>query len=415
MDKEQELVIPEEFSKIIVDFVNDIRNTFPEVEKLIEKWWKPNDFFSYIDNEEERQVAIKKSRDVSITFLFKFCQKKYPSHFFEILYQNNDIFKEDSDVDTEFLPHIHFKNLWSFDITDKTRETIWKYLQLILFSVVSSINNKEAFGDSAKLFEAINEDDFKSKLEETLSQMQELFDMSGNEMDPDSSTSGPSFNMENMPNPDQIHEHISGMLGGKLGQLAKEIAEETATDLNLDMDNVSDMKDIFNKLIKNPTKLMSLVKNVTDKLESRIKSGEIKESEIMSEASDILNKMKNMPGMGNIQQMLGKMGMAGLGGKGGKLNVNAMEAQLNRNMKAAQTKERIRAKAEANRLAKERQNQEQKQEVNQEQSQEGNKYDMTNEQIEKIISIFSTGENVEKTPRSKPNETSKGKNKKGKK
>ena len=412
-EQEQELVIPEEFSKIIIDFVNDIKNTFPEVEKLIEKWWKPIEFFDYVENEEERQVAIKKSHEVSIVFLFKFCQKKYPSHFFEILYQNNDIFKEESEVDTEFLPHIHFKNLWNFDITDKTRETIWKYLQLILFSVVSSINNKEAFGDSAKLFEAINEDDFKSKLEETLTQMQDLFDMSGNN-DMSSDNPAPSFNMENIPNPDQIHEHISGMLGGKLGQLAKEIAEETASDLNLDMDNVGDMKDIFNKLIKNPTKLMSLVKNVTDKLDTRIKSGEIKESEIMSEASDILNKMKNMPGMGNIQQMLGKMGMAGLGGKGGKLNVNAMEAQLNRNMKAAQTKERIRAKAEASRLAKEKQNQ------NQSQSQQENnsnlKHDMTNEQIEKIISIFSTGENVEKTPRNKPNDSSsKGKNKKNKK
>jgi len=398
---DEELIVPEEFSKIIVDFVGDIKNTFPEVEKLIEKWWKPNEYFDYITDENVKQEAIKKSQEESINFLFKFCQKKYPPHFFEILYQNNDIFKDESDVDTEFLPHIHFKNLWSFDITDKTRETIWKYLQLILFSIVSSINNKEAFGDSAKLFEAINEEDFKTKLEETLSQMQNIFDISDNEM-PEGTT--PSFNMENMPNPDQIHEHISGMLDGKLGQLAKEIAEETAANLNMDMDNVTDMKDVFNKLIKNPTKLMGLVKTVTDKLDSRIKSGEIKESEIMSEASDILNKMKNMPGMGNIQQMLGKMGMSGLGGKGGKLNMGAMEAQLNRNMKAAQTKERIKAKAEAIRLAKEKL------------AQDNNlnaKNEISEEQIDKIVSIFSTGENVEKTPRNAkpPQQSSKGKKK----
>lgn len=402
---DEELKIPEEFSKIIVDFVNDIKNTFPEVEKLIEKWWKPKEYFNYIENEEEKQNAIIKSQEQSTILLFKFCQKKYPPHFFEILYQNNDIFSNESEADTEFLPHIHFKNLWNFDISDKTRETIWKYLQLILFSIVGSLNNKEAFGDSAKLFEAINEEDFKSKLEETLSQMQGLFDMSNNEM-PDGSA--PSFNMENMPNPDEIHEHISGMLGGKLGQLAKEIAEETAANLNMDMDNVSDMKDVFNKLIKNPTKLMGLVKSVTDKLESRIKSGEIKESEMMSEASEILNKMKNMPGMGNIQQMLSKMGMAGLGGKGGKLNMGAMEAQLNKNMKAAQTKERIRAKAEANRLAKEKQMMET---IN------SNKSEITDEQIDKIISIFSTGETIEKTPRNaKPQQNAtKNKNKKNKK
>lgn len=401
---DEELVVPEEFSKIIVDFVNDIKNTFPEVEKLIGKWWKSIEHFENIKDVNEKEEAIKKSQKESIILLFKFCQKKYPPHFFEILYQNNSIFTEDSEVDTEFLPHIHFKNLWNFDISEKTRETIWKYLQLILFSTVGSINDKEAFGDSAKLFEAINEEDFKTKLEETMSQMQGLFDISNNDM-PDGTT--PNFDMNDMPNPDQIHEHISGMLGGKLGQLAKEIAEETAANLNMDMDNSTDMKDVFNKLIKNPTKLMGLVKTVTDKLDSRIKSGEIKESEIMSEASDILNKMKNMPGMGNIQQMLGKMGMSGLGG--GKLNMGAMEAQLNRNMKAAQTKERIKAKAEAIRIAKEKIS---------ENKNVGSKNDITDEQIDKIVSIFSTGEIVEKTPRgTKPHQQSsaKGKNKKNKK
>jgi hypothetical protein len=110
--------------------------------------------------------------------------------------------------------------------------------------------------------------------------------------------------------------------------------------VNVDLENVSDMKDLFNKLIKNPTKLMGLVKNIGDKIDQRMKSGELKESELMSEASEIMQKMKNMPGM---QSVLSKM--AGLGGKG-KMNMGAMEAQLNRNMKAAQMKERMKTKAE---------------------------------------------------------------------
>ena len=197
------------------------------------------------------------------------------------------------------------------------------------------------------------------------------------------------INMENMPNANDIHEHINGMLGGKLGSLAKEIAEETAANLNMDMENVTDMKDVFNKLIKNPTKLMGLVKNVGDKLDSRIKSGEIKESELMAEASEIMNKMKNMPGLGDIQSMLSKMGM-GMGGKGGKVNTSAMEAQLNKNMKAAQLKERIRAKAEANRVQKEFDKQ------SKPQQEQPLKPLLTDEQI---ISIFSSGEKAERTPR----------------
>lgn len=405
--------VPEEFTKVIKDFVGDLRITFPEYEPLIDKWWKAKSSFNNIHDEEERLKAIKLSETTSTKLLFTFCKKRLPPRFFDILYQSDEMFNEDSTIDTEFLPHIHFKNLWKFDITQKTRDVIWKYLQLILFSIVGSLENKEAFGDSAKLFDAINQEDFRTKLQETLSKMQGMFDLSANLGEGAGEGLGSNINMENMPNADEIHDHITGMLDGKLGKLAKEIAEETAANFNMDMENATDMNDVLNKLIKNPTKLMGLVKNVGDKLDTRIKSGEIKESELIAEATEIMNRMKNMPGMGNIQSMLSKMGMGdlgnlgNLGGLGGKVNVGAMEAQLNKSMKLAQTKERIKAKSEANQKAR-------------------NSLAQTQLPIpdtpaiseEEIIKIFSTGEKVDKTPRnaSQPQKTGEvKKKKKGKK
>ena len=329
--------IPEEFSKVIKDFVMDIKSTFPEVSPLINKWWKDKSVFSNIEKEDEREKAYLEAESKSIMFLFKFCQKKFPPRFFEILYQNEELFKEDSALDTEFLPHIHFKNLWQFEISQKTRDTIWKYLQLILFSLVGSIDNREAFGDTAKLFEAINEDEFKSKLEETMEQMSGLFEKSESEKDSEKSEDSKSDSFpnlgKNMPSANDIHEHITGMLDGKLGKLAKEIAEETAANLNIEMENVTDMKGVFNNLIKNPSKLMGLVKSVGDKLDSRIKSG-------------------------------------------GKMNMGAMKSQLDKNMTMAQMKERMKAKAESNKMAKETQN-----------------------ANANANTVFSTGETVEKTPR----------------
>ena len=93
--------------------------------------------------------------------------------------------------------------------------------------------------------------------------------------------------------------------------MAKEIAEETASDLNLDMENITDMNDVFQKLFKNPGKLMGLVKNVSDKLDMKLKDGDINEKELMSEVGDLMSKMKHMPGMDNLHSMLGKMGMSG--------------------------------------------------------------------------------------------------------
>ena len=149
-----------------------------------------------------------------------------------------------------------------------------------------------------------------------------------------------------MPNPEAVHDHISKLLNGKIGALAKEIAEETAGDLDLgiDLENPEqlNMGNVFQKLFKNPGKLMNMVKNVGKKLDDKFKKGDIKESELMQEASELLSNMKNMPGMGNLSSMLsqlGMKGMGGLGGKGGKVNIGAMQNHLQQNMKNAKMKE----------------------------------------------------------------------------
>ena len=381
--------IPEEFSKVVKDFVGDLLVTFPEYGPLIDKWWKSKSFFDYIEDEEGRKAAFEKAESSSLQLLFEYAKKKFPPRFFDILYQNEEMFKEESDVDTEFFPKIHFKNLWQCDISDKTRETIWKYLQLMLFAVVGTLDNKEAFGDTAKLFEAINEDEFKSKLQETLSQMQGLFE----------GTNSETLNPTDLPDPEEINQHIAGMLDGKIGQLAREIAEETAQELNMDLGETSDMKDIFQNMIKNPTKLMGLVKTVGNKLDAKIKSGELKESEMIQEATEIMNKMKNMPGMGNIQSMLNKMGMGG-----GKVNTGAMEAQMNRNLKTAQMKERIRAKAQANALKKQME-----QQIHVQAQAATSPSASTGVSDEELLKLFSKEEKAERTPRDA------GKKKKGRK
>jgi hypothetical protein len=377
--------ITEEFKKVIVDLVNDLKATFPEYEMLINKWWK--DKSAYSD-----ETAFE---DGTIRPVFEFCKKKFPPRFFDILYHNEDMFQENSTIDTEFLPNINFKNLWAFDITQKTRDTIWKYLQLILFSVVGTMENKEMFGDTAKLFEGIDEDEFKSKLSETMEKMQDLFEKDKECRDEEGNTT-------TMPNADDIHGHIAGMLDGKLGSLAKEIAEESASDLNMDMENVTDMKGVFSSLMKNPSKLMGLVKNVGDKIDHKIKTGQLKESELISEATEMLSKMKNMPGMGDIQSMLSKMGLGGA-----KANMGAMEAQLDRNLKTAKMKERLVAKAESNRVAS-KQKAEQQQKANE-------TLEEASLREEKLLSVFNSGQKAERTPRGTQPVKQNNKKKKGKK
>ena len=408
------VVIPDEFKKVIFDFVADISNTFPEYQDTLR-------LFLGESSAESSKV---------VTILYEYCSKVYPERFFDILYKNDKIFdKGDAtnvNVNTHFLPNIDFCVLWNTEgISDATRETIWKYLQLILMTIITNIEDKKSFGDAANLFEAINENELRGKLEETIQQMYNMFETNADNAETTDSTSGtgtdasgdkkkPSFNFfdwakdlgaegeegakdssssSSSANAESIHEHISNILNGKIGKLAKEIAEETAKDVDFDMDfdetkgdNVN-FQNVFQKMFKNPGKLMGLVKSVGSKLDQKFKSGEIKESELMQEASDLLSKMKSMPGMSNLTDMLNKMGMGGMGGMGnmggmggggGKMNFGAMQSQLQRNMKVTKMKERMQQK-----LA-----QQQQQKLAQQQQQEQKSQP----------TVFSTGETVERTP-----------------
>ena len=81
---------------------------------------------------------------------------------------------------------------------------------------------------------------------------------------------------------------------------------------------------------------MSLVKDIGSKLDSKLKSGEIKESELMQEAADLMEKMKSMPGMKNMNKIFSKMGIPM--GKNQKMSASAMQARLNQNIKCLHKK-----------------------------------------------------------------------------
>ena len=316
------------FKKIVNEFLTDLLKTFPELIEGLDlnllKIWKAERY-----SEEERNTSVKT--------VIEYCEKIYPERFFDLLYQNNDIFTNE-EINLYFLPGIDFRILWKEDITDKTKEVMWKYLQLILFTIISGVSNGESFGDTANLFKAINQDEFKNKLEETMENMKNIFE---------NNSSDEEINLDDMPSAESVHEHVTGMMDGKLGALAKEIAEETANEMDFDLgdgEDINQVNDVFSKLLKDPNKLMSMIKNVGNKLDEKLKKGDIKESELLEEATNLMAKMKEMPGMGNMQEMLSKMGL----GSKGKINENAMKAQLQRNLRLAKQKEGMKNKINKN-------------------------------------------------------------------
>ena len=394
MENKKEIHVPENFCGLIVDFARDLTTTFPEYSYLWKKWTLSADELSVAD----------------VTFIFEFIMKAYPERFFDILYQNEDIFKPDCDTNTVFLPNVDFKLLFNCkDITETTKKAIWKYLQLILFSIISSVEDKSKFGSSLNMFDNIEESDLQDKLEKAMKDISSFFgqgaftppttNFKGDhrspekferssptddaEKGPSSAGQGPSsagqgpseaeqekmfenmfenmpkmpdmdafknsFDFKNMPKPEDLHEHLKDLFDGKIGKLAKEMAEELTNDItgmmgDDDMSDVRTTEDVLKKLMKNPKKMMDLVKTIGGKLDTKMKSGEISQDEIMKEASELINKMKGMGGgSADINEMFKNMAkqMGGMG-KNTRVDTNAM----NNMMKSQSMRERLRSKME---------------------------------------------------------------------
>jgi len=277
------------------------------------------------------------------------CKTAFPPHFFNILYKNDEMFEERC----ELIPNIDFSLLYKENLTVSTRDILWKYLQLLLFSFVGD-STSDSFGNASKFFDQLDGADFKNKLEETFKEMENLFSDSGIGKDTSEGTGEntegfipkTNINLEDLPDVEEMHSHISGLLDGKLGKLAKEIAEETASELNIeDSENV---EDAFKNLIGNPGKLMSLVKNIGSKMDQKLKSGDINQEELFKEANDLMGKMTTMPGMDNMQEMMSKMGMGGLFSK---RNMNQAMSKMNQNMGQENTKTHLRQKLQQRKAA----------------------------------------------------------------
>lgn len=373
-----------DFFKIIKEFIPDLLNTFPEYEECLCDGVKEIIYTSHTKENEDDA----KDEDVKITHgmiqIYKHSKSILPKRFFDILYQNEDIFTRkdntdtdtdtntNTDTDTEFIKGIHFRELWNTEsISEQTKCVIWKYLQMLLFSVVTDIDNESVFGDTAKLFEAIDETKFHNKLEDILGDIHSFFDEQNGKCEKDKDTSTSESNKpkstetnepkskhfsENMPNADTIHEHIHSMMNGNLGKLAQEIAEETFEELEKDddlKDEMTKMKDrkevdtndVFKLLFNNPQKIMKLSKKISGKIDHKLKSGDINEQEMMQEASDMMNKMKNIPGMGNMNDILKKFG--GMMG-GDKSGSNHAYNNLSQRFQKMNTRDRLMKKLKDN-------------------------------------------------------------------
>jgi len=293
---------PDNFRETLRDFCRDLTATFPEYAPMWAQW----DLF-----------------DADLEPVFQHCLAVYPERFFDILNQNAEIFDASSEINTVFLPGVEFKTLFHCKgITDKTRESLWKYLQVILFLLVGNIKDKTDFGPSMNLFDGLDEEELQQKLQDVVQNLGAYFSPEEDKDDPFLSSSSP---LPGGFKPDKLHKHLMELFSGKIGKLAKELAEDLGDDfaasLGEDMKDVTSTQEVLAKLMKDPSKVSGLVKTVGEKLNQKMAAGDISREDIMKEASDMMKRMKEMGGQDFLKTFAKGMGLP----KGAKVDPNAFK------------------------------------------------------------------------------------------
>jgi len=248
--------------------------------------------------------------------------------------------------------------------------------------------------DLENVFDGINENELQDKLAETMNNMTDFFknleesfsnattnddDEAPNLVDPDMENMNKEFKnvfenifkntqqtdgdgdtdetddgnsfpkgfpkMSGLPDIKNIHEHLKTLFEGKIGKLAKEMADEISeefkSELEQDAGNINNTQDAIKHLMKDPKKLMDLMKKVGNKLDTKMESGEISREELMKEAQGLLGKMKDMGGGDDLSKMFKEMAKKmGMGGNV-KINKNA----LNKLTKIEETREKMKSRA----------------------------------------------------------------------
>lgn len=343
----------------------DLTRTFPEYASAWSKWQPDN--MEKLSLEEQKQ---------EMQYVFEYCLTVFPERFFDILYKNEELFKSENTMNTQFLPGVEFKALFHCEgISENTGSVMWNYLQLILFTILGSVQDKKRFGETGNIFDGIDESDLFAKLSDTMNNMSSFFQNmgEGDEGESQNDTNNESTKTEGtpvddsnrqeiplppqtgptgtgMPNIKDIHEHLKGLFDGKIGALAKELAEDITGDfssiLGEDAKDIKSTQDVIKQLMQNPAKISQLIKTIGDKLKTKLSSGEVSQEELMKEATELLGKMKDMGGgMDQFKDLFKNMGVPMP--KNAKIDVNA----LSRMTQQQSTRERLKKRMELKKAA----------------------------------------------------------------
>ena len=253
-------LITTQFYEYLDKFLNELSKSSKKIKKVIEE--------KYCDIHDPKYIDMIKLN--IYTHKTQFLGKESDLDEF---FKNNSI---------ELLDSINISDIWAKSASDN-KSAIIQYIKVFVFMFESSNKNEDSTSE---------EEEEEEKEKETGENEENTSDNNFEDM-LKKSLLEEDENMKSFY--DNLHKEDNSILN-----LAKNIAGELKNDNNGGLENVMDM-------FKNGEGLNSLVSKITSKLDTKIKSGEIDQSQLLGDAQKMMSGNNNL--FGNMFNNLNKNNM----------------------------------------------------------------------------------------------------------
>lgn len=277
------LTYTEKFNYYLSIFLKEMTTIFPEYQENI------NTHYGDLLNSESESCNSEKFVKDYMTVI-----KPYHS---QIATKDDKIFKGVDSIN--LLQSIDFREVWTKDINDNTRENIWKYLQTLI------VIGKKVVGDDNEIDSLLEK--FKTDATESVENSKESSDNGEDEMlsmlkNMSTLTQDPEESL-----PDTSENEMKNLFeGGIISDIAKELTTELDLE-NLDMGDPKNMNEAFANLMGGgagggQNNFFNLITKVGEKIQNKVQNGEVQQGDLMKEAQKMMGGLKNPDKIANIMK-----------------------------------------------------------------------------------------------------------------
>ena len=294
----------ENLNKVFLEFCDDLENVIPDKVEFI--------------NNARKRIQDKPSTKYYLEYYFRHCLP------FASAITSCDI---DALKQMRIMHGITFGDIYESGLQLASRHALWRYLHTFYLLV-------QSFPKVNKIVEKYAESDNIDKIKNALASHDEnlrnIMNSSGKfaeEILRDQASQQPDGKMPDMSsflNGMDEKKFEESFLNSSIGDLAKEISQDLSSEDLKCMENPDDlMKNLMGGGASGAGGLGNIIQKVSDKLQTKMKNGELNEEALMKEATAMMGMLSpalggggkgGMGGMGDLFSMMGGM----MGGGGGK-------------------------------------------------------------------------------------------------